>query len=78
MSNFIKNLAQMQPDRLRSTLQDLPPHLVKAKEVEKLHALLAEEDKGRNAWFKVKEVYAETASYLEDVRLKKSFTKIQE
>ena len=69
MKNWKEKLEKMLPDRQRSTLKDLPSHLVDAKKVEKLHTLLAEENKGRNAWFEVKEAYAETASYLEDVRL---------
>lgn len=69
MKNLREKLAKMPPDRQRSTLQDLPSHLVDAKEVKKLHALLTGEHEGRNAWFEAKEAYAETASYLEDVRL---------
>jgi hypothetical protein len=40
MSSLSKRLAQMPPDQRRSTLQDLPTHLAKALQAEKLHHLL--------------------------------------
>lgn len=40
MSSFNQRLAQMPPDQRRSTLQDLPTHLAKALQAEKLHRLL--------------------------------------
>ena len=40
MSSLSKRLAQMPPDQRRSTLQDLPTHLARALQAEKLHHLL--------------------------------------
>lgn len=68
MNNLREELANMPPDRRRQTLRELPSKLVEAEKVDKLHALLAKEHEGRNAWFEAKEAYAETASYLENVR----------